>query len=155
MANLFPEGYESEVLEQSELASNTIIGYKNGVAFDDEKGDFIRNGRNVVVDNTGVESWKNWCVNCVSTQRYAHLAYSTDFGIDIEGALSAENREEAEAILTREITEALMADPYGRTAYISDISFDWVEPDAVKVDVTINGLDDVTIDITAYLTTQQ
>lgn len=154
MANLFPEGYESEVVKQSELAGDTVIGYKGGVAYNDETGDFIRDGKNIVIDNTGVESWKNWCVNCISTQRYAHLAYSTDFGIDIESALKAESREEAETILTREITDALMADPYGRTEYVSDISYNWVKPDAVAVHVTLYGIEHVSVDFEVYLTTQ-
>lgn len=154
MANLFPEGYESQVVELSDLVTDKVIGYKGGVGYSDEQGDFIRDGKHKIVDNSGIESWKNWCVNCISTQRYAHLAYSTDFGIDIESAFKAESRKEAENILTREITEALLADEYGRTDYISSIDFDWVEPNAVQVNVTVHGIDDVTIDITSLLIQQ-
>ncbi len=155
MANLFPEDYKQGASEGSELAGNTVIGYRGSVAFDDENGDYVRNGKNQLLDSPGIESWKNWCRNCISTQRYAHLAYSTDFGIDIEAAMKAGSREEAELILSREIEDALMADKYGRTEFVSKIEYNWTAPDSVEVHVTIYGIDSVTIDITATLTAQK
>ena len=152
MNNLFPEGYEREYITEEDLIEEKPVGYRNGIAFDYEKGDFPRDGMNKMLDSTGIESWKSWCINCLQTERYKHLAYSTDFGIELEAAMKAIGRDEAESILTRQITEALLADPYHRTSYISEITFDWTAPDSVVVSVTINGIDDVTIDVTAYLT---
>ena len=152
MANLFPEGYEDEIVTEEELEAEAPAGYLNGIAFDEELGDFRRDGMNKMQDSDGIESWKSWCINCLQTERYKHLAYSTDFGIELDAALAASSREEAESILTREITEALLADPYKRTAYVEEIKFDWTAPDSVVVSVTIHGIDDVTIDITAYIT---
>ena len=152
MANLFPEGYENEVITSEDLKQQTVIGYRNGIAFSEKTGDFIRDGKNKILDSTGVESWRSWCINCIQTERYKHLAYSTDFGIEIDAALKATSREEAESILTREVTEALLADPYGRTAYIDEIEFDWTAPDSIKMSAKIHGIDEVTIDITAYIT---
>lgn len=152
MPNLFPTGYEDEVITEEDLKSYDPIGYRNGIAFDHETGDFVRDGKNKIMDSDGIESWKSWCINCLQTERYAHLAYSSDFGIETAAAMRAKTREEAESILTREITEAILADPYGRTAYIEDIEFDWTAPNRVTVMATIQGIDDVTIDITAYLT---
>lgn len=150
--NLFPEGYEREYITEEDLIEEKAIGYRNGIAFDYERGDFPRDGMNKMLDSNGIESWKSWCINCLQTERYKHLAYSSDFGIELEAAMKAVGRDEAESILTRQITEALMADPYKRTSYISEILFDWTAPDTVVVSVTIHGIDDVTIDITAYLT---
>lgn len=150
--NLFPEGYEHEYITEEDLIAEKSVGYRNGIAFDYELGDFPRDGMNKLLDSNGIESWKSWCINCLLTERYKHLAYSTDFGIELEAALQASGREEAESILTRQITEALMADPYDRTAYVSEITFNWTATDTVVVDVTVHGRDDVTIDITAYLT---
>ena len=151
-ANLLPEGYEEEVITEQDLKRNKPAGYLNGVTFDYELGDFPRDGMNKLLDSNGIESWEAWCINCLQTERYKHLAYSTDYGIELDAALKASNREEAESILTRQITEALMADPYERTAFISDITYDWTAPDSVTVQATVHGTDDVTIDITAYLT---
>lgn len=153
MANLFPNGYEEEVVTEEELTSGSPIGYRNGIAFDYETGDFVRDGKNVILDSDGIESWKSWCIICIQTERYAHLACPSDFGINTAAAMRAESREEAESILTREITEAILADPYERTQYIEDIEFEWTAPDAAKVSVTLHGIDDVSIDIIAYIST--
>lgn len=152
MANLFPSGYDEEVITDEDRTSGTPIGYRNGVAFDFGTCDFKRDGKNRLLDSDGIESWKSWCIICIQTERYAHLACPSDFGIETAAAMRASSREEAQSILSREITEALLADPYGRTAYVEDISFDWTAPDAVTINATIHGIEDVSIDITAYLT---
>lgn len=149
--NLFPEGYEQETITE-DLVDTGPIGYRPGVAFDWNPGDFVRDGRNRLVEATAIDSWQQWCMNCLQTQRFKHLAYSSDFGINVDEAFAAENREEAESILTREINEALRADPYQRTQYISDIVFDWTAPDAVQATVTVVGIADATIDITVNIT---
>ena len=150
--NLFPVGYEEEVVTAEDLNSEQPTVYKNGIAFDIQSGDFLRDGRHRLLDSDGVGSWKSWSENCLRTERYKHLAYSTDFGIEIDKAMKATSRTEAESILTREITEALMADPYKRTKYIEEITYDWTAPDSVSVVVTVRGVDDTTIDVTAYIT---
>ena len=151
MPNLFPVGYEEEIITEEDTATETPTGYRNGIAFDYATSDFMRDGSNKVLDSTGIESWMSWCINCLQTERYKHLAYSTDFGIEIDKAMAATTREEAESILTREITEAILADPYERAAYVEVIKFNWSAPDAVEVMVTIQGIEDVSIDIIAYL----
>lgn len=152
MANLLPEGYEEEVVLDEDLVREGPIGYRNGVSFDYERGDFKRDGRNRLMDSDGIESWKSWCINCLSTERYSCLAYSSDFGIELEKVFQAESREEAESILTRQITEAILADPYGRTAYIEDLEFNWTGADAVEVSAILHGIDEVSIDLVAYIT---
>lgn len=152
MPNLFPLSYESEVMTPEELAKSQPTGYRNGISFDDALGEFRLDGKNKILDSNGIESWKSWCINCIQTERYKHLAYSTDFGIEIDAAMKAESREEAESILTRQITEAIMADPYERAAYVEVVEYEWVAPDAVAVHVVIQGREDVSIDIIAYLT---
>lgn len=152
MGNLFPTGYENEVIVEADLAGSKTVGYRNGISFDEQVGDFRRDGKNRMLDSAGVESWESWCINCLQTERYKHLAYSTDFGIELDAVFAATTREEAESILTRQITEALLADPYKRTAYIEDISFDWTAPDAVQVHLIIRGIEQVSIDVLAYIT---
>lgn len=151
--NLMPVSYESERDLMAETLTDEItVRYPNGIAFDYKYGDFQRDGKNKLLDSSGIESWKSWCINCLQTERYKHLAYSSDFGIEMDAVFRATSREEAESILTREITEAIMADPYERAKYVSEIEFTWEAPDAVIVDVTIQGIDDASIDVTAYIT---
>ena len=150
--NLFPEGYDEEIVSPEDLEAVQPTGYRNGIAFDDRLGDFKRDGMYKILPSDGIESWKSWCINGIQTERYQHLAYSTDFGIETAAAMRASSREEAESILMRQITEFIMADPYGRAKYGERISFNWTAPDAVEANVIIVGIDDVTIDITAFIT---
>lgn len=150
MPNLFPIGYEQEIVTEEEM-EEPFVGYRPGIAFDFHRGDFMLDGKNILLRSTGIESWKAWCYNCASTQRYRHLAYDTDFGIDMEPAFRAESREEAESWLTREITEAILADPYQRTKYIEEMTFEWPAPDTVLIHLVLHGVDDVTIDFDVTL----
>lgn len=152
MANLFPTGYENEIIEADDLVESKPTGYRGGAAFNYETGDFQRDGRNRILDATGIESWRAWCINCLQTERYKHLAYSSDFGIDMDAVFAATSQEEAESILTRQITEAILADPYQRGAYVESLEYNWTAPDAVEVQLTIRGIDDTSIDLTAYVT---
>lgn len=134
----------------AEASADIVQGYKPGLFFDGR--DIPRDGQNRVIESTGLESWEQWCMKCLLTERYKYPAYSTDYGIEIDEAMKAETREKTESILTREITEALMADPYGRTSFIEDIAYDWtVSPDSVQITVVAVGLSDVTIDFTIRL----
>lgn len=151
--NLMPKSYEIEQnLDTEDFTDEREARYRNGIAFDYVTGDFMRDGKNKILDSNGIESWKAWCVNCLQTERYKHLAYSSDFGIETDAAFRATSREEAESHLTRQITEAIMADPYKRAKYVPEIEFTWEKPDEIRADVTIHGIDDVSIDITAYIT---
>ena len=152
MPNLFPESYETETINPEDIQESSSIGYRNGISYDDGLGEFRIDGKNKMLDSNGIESWKSWCINCLQTERYKHLAYSTDFGIETEAAFKSQSKEEAESILVRQITEAIMADPYERAEYVVNVEFNWTAPDSVMVDVVIQGREDVTIDITAYIT---
>lgn len=152
MPNLLPEGYEEKIITAADLAEEQPVGYLNGIAFDYKTGDFRRDGKNRMLDSTGIESWQSWVINCICTERYKYLAYGTDFGIELDKVFAAKTREEAESILARQITEAVLADPYGRTEYVESLAFSWPRPDAVKADAVLHGISDVTIDITAYIT---
>lgn len=152
MPNLLPEGYEDEIITTEDVESEKPVGYRNGLSFDYEKGDFRLDGRHKILDSDGIESWKSWCINCIRTERYKHLAYGTDLGIEWEAVFSATSHEEAESILVRQITEALLADPYERTEYVETVEIEWTAPDAMTVKVVVHGMYDATIDITAYIT---
>lgn len=97
MPNLYPEGYESEVIRAEDLVTGSPVGYRSGVSFDYLAGDYAKDGRNRLLDCTGIESWKSWCINCIQTERYKHLAYSTDFGIELDKVFAAESRGKPKA----------------------------------------------------------
>lgn len=145
--NLFPTGYETEMVSTEELSQSQKTGYAPGLQFDYESGDFKLNGKHRIREATGITSWEDWCGTCLLTERYEHLAYSSDFGIETKEAFAADSHEKAEALLTRQISEALAADPYERTEYVEDIQFRWTAPDTVQIVVTVHGINGVTADI--------
>ena len=148
---LFPEEDIEIVAEELDDEEESPVGYIESIFFDEELGDFPRDGQHKLKKATGIEAWEQWCSNCLMTEKDAHPAYGSAFGISTYEAFKADSTEEAESILTLEITEALMNDPYGRTEFVENIEFEWITTSECIVTVTIQGIEDVTIDITAAI----
>ena len=138
---LFPEDLEEFEPDEDVTETEEDAGYLASVAF--EK-DFVRDGRNRVQSASPVDAWKQWCINCLSMERYASPLYSTDFGIAITEILRAGTREEAEAMFRAEAKEALEAD------YVGEMTFDW-GADSVVVTIEVVGTDGATIDLEVSL----
>ena len=151
MAELFPEGYEEEIVTTEDITEQSETGYREGVYFDPEAQDFIRDGQYRVISATGIESWENWCRNCLLTEKGVYPCYGETFGISTREVFQAETRDKAQSILIREICESLANDPYGRTKYVSDITIEWIDSDALSLDVTVIGIDNASIDITTVI----
>lgn len=143
--NIFPEDIDEIDMEEEDALE--VEDYVGAAAFD---VDFVRDGQNKVKDASGVDSWKQWCINCLASQRYASPLYSSDFGIAVSDILSAPTREEAEAMFKAEAQEALEADPFERTDYVGQIKFDW-NIDSVNVHMEVVGVDGATIDFETEL----
>lgn len=97
--------------------------YRRSVKWDAEKGDFVRDGANKVVECSGEESFMMWCFKAAQTERYSCLAYTNDIGVELEAALAADNQKVVESMVERTLTEALKVNP--RTEYVTDFSFTW------------------------------
>lgn len=151
MPKLYPTVEIPQQIINEATTESAIKGYKPSVYFDPVTGDFVRDGSNKLKDATGIEAWQLWCWKTVQTERFSHLAYSRSYGVEIEEAFHAPDRATAESIIERTMTEAIMADPYQRTSRVEDITFDWIDPDAVDVHLTIVGMDEATIDVDVTL----
>lgn len=153
MPNLLPEGYDDEamVIDADSVEDDEAVGYKESLYFDFAKGDYLRDSANRFVISTGSDAWIQWCIKCLATQRYAHLSYSDDYGVDYEAVFSCSTREEAENELTRQITEALEADPYQRLSYIESMTFEWIDDTSVEVDLVLVGIDGNTAELQTTL----
>lgn len=149
---LFPE--DEELLDEDAEAMSDEdedpVGYLGAVNFDEALGDFSRDQQNKLTSATGVEAWEQWCINCLMTERGAYASYDDTFGIDTKSIVERADRAEAETVLTAEIVEALMADPYERTDSVNSVDFEWTA-DGVEITVNVSGIDDVTLDITVLL----
>lgn len=146
--NLFPADIDKEIEFYDESYEESVIGYKSAPYFDSELGDFIMDGSGRIVDADGVTAYTQWCENIIATDRYNHEGYTSDIGIDYDAVFSAKSHEEAETILESEISEALAVDPCGRTSYVQNVQFEWVNPDEIHVIIDVMALDNelVTID---------
>ena len=132
MSNLYPVFEMPELMEQqqTELAPR----YGKSWLFDFKTGDFVIDGAGKVIQTDGHTAWAQWCVKTVLTERFAYLAYSQNYGAEIEAALRQPSRQAVEAELERAITEALLVDP--RTEMVRDFRFTW-EGDQLQVAFTV------------------
>ena len=129
-----------EEIEEEDDESSEEIQYKSGLKYEN---DLILDGTGNIIITEPEEAWLTWCKKALSTPRYLCDEYSDQLGIDTEAAFEANSRLEAEEILRTEISEALEADPYGRTVMVEQIDFQWIAPDAVEVSVLITGFDSI------------
>lgn len=151
--SIFPEDIDDDLEDDlEEDDTEEVIGYKIAPYFDTKSGDFILNGSGQVITADEITAYTQWCENIIATDRYNHDSYSDDIGIDYEEVFQAGSREEAEAILESEISEALESDPYGRTQYVQNVSFEWIGPDALNVLVEVVALDNELVTIEQTIT---
>ena len=88
MANIVTVAVPAFIEESSEYDTQ----YKRTMKWNPEKGDFVRNAANQVVECTGEEGYMIWCMKVSMTERYSCLAYSNDIGVEMEDALAQEYR---------------------------------------------------------------
>lgn len=99
--------------------------YAPAPLFDIERGDFVTDGARRTLYGSGHDAWVLWCTKAILTQRWAHASYSANFGIEAEQAFQETDHKAAESAFERTITEALLADPMGRTVQVRDFAFKW------------------------------
>lgn len=143
--SLFPTVEVPELLEETEQYDES---YKPSVSWDLEKGDFVRNGANQLVQSTGKEAYKVWCVKMVCTERYSCLAYPDELGVEMEDALKEDSNSAVESAVERTISEALLVNP--RTEYVRDFEFTW-NGDELHCSFAVKGIeweDDILLSVT-------
>lgn len=135
MASLFPVFSVPSTVVASETVTEK---YRPSLAFDVETGEFILDGGGTMKYNSGYEAWLLWCTKTIATERWAHLAYPSYIGTELDSAFQEPDRASQESAIERTITEALLADPRGRTVRVYDFSFSW-ESEVAMVGFTILG----------------
>lgn len=150
--NLFPIDFDIEAADDAYAETDEIIGYKIAPCLDYKTGDFLLNGSGQIITADKVTAYTQWCKNVIATDRYNHDAYGDYIGVDYKAVFSAESKDEAEAILETEISEALLCDPAGRTEYVQSVDCEWHNSEEVSVTIKVVALDNelVTIDTVIY-----
>lgn len=112
--------------------------YRSTVKWDVEKGDFVLDGANRMVECSGEEGFMIWCLKIVQTERYACLAYPKEIGAELEAALGEDKEKIVESMVERTITDALKVNP--RTESVSHFSFTW-DADEMHCSFLVKGMD--------------
>ena len=144
---LFPTFEVPAALAEDILTENQ---YPPAPLWDVEKGDFVINGARQTLYGSGYDAWVLWCTKAILTQRWAHDGYSANEGIEAEQAFKEPDRKAVESAFERTITEALLADPLGRTMQVRDFEFRW-EADSLWITCVVVGADGDTASIRARL----
>lgn len=147
--NLFPVFDVPSALAREAETQNK---YPPAPMWDVETGDFITDGAGKLLYGSGKDAWVLWCTKAILTQRWAHLGYNANEGIEAEEAFGEPDRKAAESTFERTITEALLADPMGRTTQVRDFVFTW-EADSLWIECVAVGTDGDTASIKAKLNT--
>lgn len=112
--------------------------YRPSAYYDFRAGDFRRDGANRMVEADGREAYLQWCVKCAMTEREECLAYSEDYGTELEDLSDVPDRKSRESEIQKTITDALMVNP--NTEEVRDFEFSW-EGDEFNVSFVVKGYD--------------
>jgi len=145
--NLFPVFDVPAALAEDR---RNVQRYNPAPLWDFESGDFVLNGARQPIYGTGHDAWILWCTKTILTQRWAHLGYSNNAGIEADEAFKQPDRKAQESAFTRTISEALLADPAGRTRQVRDFKFDW-RGDSLHITCVVFGADGNSATINAAL----
>lgn len=129
------------VVEVPEFISESMeydTQYKRSVRWDPEKGDFVRDGANRVVECSGREAFAIWCFKIAQTERYRCLAYPDIIGTEMERAMDNDDEKTVESMVQRTITDALMVNP--RTEEVREFKFTW-NGDDMHCSFRVKGID--------------
>lgn len=134
------------------LADDTQLKkkYRPAPLFDFERGEFIMNGARQPMYGSGYDAWVLWCTKTILTQRWAYYGYSDNIGIEADEAYKEPDRKAQESAFERTITEALLADPMGRTRLVRDFQFKWYG-DSLNISCVVFGDDGNSAAINAAL----
>lgn len=139
-----------DVPSQTEEETRQNTEYAPGTLWDLEAGDFVTDAAHRTLYGSAYDSWVLWCTKSILTQRWAHLGYSANEGIEMEEAFAEPDNEAVESSFERTITEALLADPMGRTVAVRNFEFSW-EADSLQISCEVVGADGNTAAIKARL----
>lgn len=143
MPNLYPVFEVPTILEETKK-SEAI--YKGSAFFDFYTGDFVLDGGGHMTPSTGYDAWRQWCIKTIATERGAYYNYTNGLGIEGEAAMAQPTAALQQLAFETTITEALLADPYGRTVEVRD--FVWTRGvDSLHMQCTVVGQDDKTATI--------
>ena len=104
--------------------------------FDFETGDFLFDGSGKFVMADGHEAFEQWVLKACMTERGTRLAYSDDYGVELEDAVKFTDAGAVRSSIVRTITETILANPCAE--YVKNFSFE-TNGDEVKISFDVKG----------------
>ena len=135
MPELFPVFEVPDLEPESQSENKTVYS----ASFDYELGDFALSPTGTMIEASPFDAWVQWCIKAINSECYTLIAYGRGYGAEFEDAFREPTRAARESAIERTITETVLADPYRRTVYARDFSFQW-GVDSVEVAFTIGGI---------------
>lgn len=136
-AELYPTFDATDIILEEDAPNETsadIIAPK----FDGDNAVFTINNIGQAVIGDAEDAYQFWVVKCLLTERYKYLAYSDDFGVEMEEILRSDYpRDIKESEIERTIVEALTVDE--RTVSVTNFEFKW-EGDAMTVHFLVESI---------------
>lgn len=132
---IFPDVAQQTVSTAAVLSTSALTLAKE-YAFDFEKNDFLLvDGKNKIV--SGMEAVKVWIFKALQTERYRYLAYSWNYGNELEDLIGQGfSNEVLESEIERCIKEALLINPY----ITSITNFSVINGSELKATFTVNTI---------------
>ncbi len=124
--------------------------YNVAPLWDFQNNDFVTDGSGKLLYGSGYDAWVLWCKKSILTQRFAFLSYSENIGIESDESFKEPDRSAIESSFERTITEALLADPMGRTKQVNSFNFLW-KSDSLYITCTVLGTDGNSAEISAQI----
>ena len=111
--------------------------YYLSLNFDFKTGDFVLDGSGSITTAAGQQTYKQWCIKTILTERYTCLAYGSDIGTEMTKVQRQPEYEAQCSEIEKQYSEALMANP--KTEYVREFEFSQPQPDTIAVTFTIKG----------------
>lgn len=118
--SIFPQDVEMDVVIAQDVQDDTELPLLKEYAWDFEKNDFItENGKNVILE--GIDAIPMWVYKVLKTTRYKFLAYTWDYGNELENLVGVRSsREFVQSEAERYLKDCLLINPY--INYLTDIT---------------------------------
>ncbi len=115
--SIFPEGVDMDIVIAETAQENTDLPLLKEYAWNFESNDFLYlNGKNVIVE--GIEAIKVWIYKILKTPRYKYMAYTWDYGHELEDLIGQRySKEFMQSEVERNLKDCLLISPY-----INDLS---------------------------------
>lgn len=110
--SIFPEDINIDTIIAETIQENTELKLLKEYAWDFENNDFIYlNGRNIMLE--GIEAIKVWIYKALKTPRYLYLAYTWDYGHDLENLIGQRySKEFVQSEVERNLKDCLLISQY-------------------------------------------